>query len=54
MPQTESQFEEFFTNASSWISERGEKIAGKVHEKLKGKSDQELGDLAKQMMGESI
>lgn len=47
MPLTESQFEEFFTNASSWILARGNRIAIAVKDKMKENPD--LEELAEQM-----
>ena len=49
------QFEQFFTNASSWILARGNRIAISIKKKLEGKSDPEaLESLARQMIGAPV
>ena len=54
-PQEEGQFKQFFTNASSWILARGNRIAISIKKKLEGKSDPEaLESLARQMIGEPV
>lgn len=38
MPKTEDQFKEFFTNATNWITARGEKITEVIGMKVKRES----------------
>lgn len=48
LPEKEKDFDQLFTNASAWITARGQRIAGKIYEVLEGR---DLEALAEEMAG---